>query len=121
MSAFINNYRIKLHNAEDNQNEFCVMASRIISYWKTDNDNTLIYVEGLDAPVMVKEPFEIVDGLILRAIGVRKKSIPTIGGVKVKTLKPNTSLDVATVLYHDTSADSVEAELHEPTSEPYSE
>ena len=112
MAAFINNYRIKLHNAEDNQNEFCVMASRVISYWKTDDGNTLIYVEGLDAPVMVKEPFEIVDGLILRAIGVRKKPNATVGGIKVKTLKPATSLDVATVLYKEEDA---------PNAEPYEE
>jgi len=110
MAAFINNYRIKLHNAEDNQNEFCVMANRVISYWKTDDDNTLIYVEGLDAPVMVKEPFEIVDGLILRAIGVRKKPSATVGGVKIKTLKPSIGTDVETALLHVDSVPSVSNE-----------
>lgn len=113
MASFINDYRIKLHNAEDDKNVLAVMASCIISYWSTSENGTLIYLKGLDAPIMVSESFDFIDGIMLKAIGVKKKpSNPISGGIKVKTLKPATSLDVATVLYKEEDA---------PAAEPYEE
>lgn len=71
----VKNYRIKLHDVVSGT-AIAIPSYRIVSYWEVDktNDNpghTLINVDGLSDPVVVSEPFDLVDKIVLRAFGWR--------------------------------------------------
>ena len=95
----VKNYRIKLHDVEVGT-AIAIPSYRIVSYWEVDVDkannnpgHTLINVDGLSDPIVVSEPFDLVDKIVLRAFGwripINKKSHPVKEEAEAEEETPN--------------------------------